>query len=63
MKVSALDYTDTVPVCPKCHRPVARLQLDSVVKTCSCGYRYKNRDLKTRVTTYKLPEVDSVRII
>lgn len=63
MRVTELDYTDKIPVCPNCYRPVSYLGFDELSKKCTCGERYKNGTLKTRVIKYKLPEIESVEIV
>ena len=63
MKVTELEYSERQTVCPNCLRPVKALQMDCLVKDCTCGFKYKNEDLKIRITNYKRPEVESVVIV
>ena len=63
MKVNELEYVERQTVCPKCLRPVSSLQMDCLVNDCACGFKYKNEDLKIRITNYKRPEVESVVIV
>ena len=63
MKITEIDFSQEINICPKCFGKVDRFQMDGVGKTCKCGFYYTNKDIKKKIIKYKFPEIESIEIV
>jgi len=61
IKIKDIDFTERFNICPKCN---AMIDVNRILlgpgggrADCKCGWRGIIREMKTRVITYKQPEI------